>query len=159
AIRERMLGPEHPQTAAALNDLARILQDQGNVAEARLLYERALVIFEKALGSAHPETASVGRNLALLLASESSSAPSDRRSAIERLTSLGRDPVTRDILSKMLENESDSDIRCFIVAKLADLWPDESTRDILVGVVEKDNFLDVKASSFELLSRIWWKNL
>jgi Tetratricopeptide repeat/AAA domain len=159
-ICEKALGPEHLQTATALNDLAYTLQDQGHLAEARLLYERALAICEKVFGSDHPVTASIGRNLAVLLASESAgaSAPSERRLAIERLTSSGRDLVTREILAKMLASDSDSGIRCFIVEKLAELWPDQQTQDILIVVVENDDSADVRASCLELLSRIWWKN-
>jgi tetratricopeptide (TPR) repeat protein len=56
AIREKALGPEHPDTATSLNNLAWLLQDQGDLAAARPLYERALAIREKALGPEHPYT-------------------------------------------------------------------------------------------------------
>ncbi|MGH7261960.1 MAG: tetratricopeptide repeat protein, partial [Nitrospiraceae bacterium] len=49
AIREKALGPEHPETAISLSNLASVLRDQGDLAGARPLYERALAIFEKAL--------------------------------------------------------------------------------------------------------------
>jgi tetratricopeptide (TPR) repeat protein len=67
AIRETVLGPEHPDTAESLNNLALLLQDQGDLAGARQLHERALTIREKVLGSGHPETAESLSNLALLL--------------------------------------------------------------------------------------------
>ena len=67
AIREKALGPEHPDTATSLNNLAVLLQDQGDLAAARPLYERALAIGEKALGPEHPDTATSLNNLALLL--------------------------------------------------------------------------------------------
>ena len=67
AIREKLLGPEHPDTATSLNNLAGLLQDQGDLAGARPLYERALAIREKALGPEHPDTATSLNNLALLL--------------------------------------------------------------------------------------------
>ena len=35
AIREDALGPEHPDTATALNNLANLFRDQGDYAEAR----------------------------------------------------------------------------------------------------------------------------
>ena len=54
AIREKALGPEHPLTATTLNNLAVLLQDQGDLAGARSLNERALAIREKALGPEHP---------------------------------------------------------------------------------------------------------
>ena len=65
--REKALGPEHPDTATSLNDLAALLQAQGDLAGARPLYERALAIREKALGPEHPDTATSLNNLALLL--------------------------------------------------------------------------------------------
>jgi tetratricopeptide (TPR) repeat protein len=44
AIYEKALGPEHPSTATSLNNLAALLQAQGDLAGARPLYERALAI-------------------------------------------------------------------------------------------------------------------
>ena len=61
------LGPEHPDTATCLNNLASVLQAQGDLAGARPLYERALAICEKALGPEHPDTAASLNNLACLL--------------------------------------------------------------------------------------------
>jgi hypothetical protein len=40
--REKALGPEHPDTARGLNNLAGLLQDQGDLAAARPLFERSL---------------------------------------------------------------------------------------------------------------------
>ena len=67
AICETVLGPDHPDTATGLNNLAFLLQSQGVLAEARLLYERGLAIYERALGQAHPHTALSLHNLAGLL--------------------------------------------------------------------------------------------
>ena len=67
AIREKVLGPEHPDTAMSLNNLAVLLQDQGDLAGARPLFERALAIREKVLGPEHPDTATSLNNLAGLL--------------------------------------------------------------------------------------------
>jgi tetratricopeptide (TPR) repeat protein len=67
AIREKVLGPEHPDTAESLNNLAFLFQNQDDLAGARPLYERALAIYEKALGPEHPHTAEVLNNLASLL--------------------------------------------------------------------------------------------
>jgi tetratricopeptide (TPR) repeat protein len=69
AIREKVLGPEHPNTARSLNNLALLLDNQGNYEEARPLYERALAIREKVLGPEHPNTELVRQNLASLEAS------------------------------------------------------------------------------------------
>jgi tetratricopeptide (TPR) repeat protein len=67
AIREKTLGPEHPDTSAILNNLARLLLARGELAAARPLYERALAIREKVLGPEHPDTAQSLNNLAGLL--------------------------------------------------------------------------------------------
>jgi tetratricopeptide (TPR) repeat protein len=67
AIREKLLGPEHPSTATSLNNLALLLEAQGDLAGARPLYERALAIHEKLLGTEHPSTATSLDNLAGLL--------------------------------------------------------------------------------------------
>jgi Tfp pilus assembly protein PilF len=67
AIREKALGPEHPDTTTSLNNLAVLLQDQGDPARARPLYERTLAIRERALGPEHPDTGMTLNNLAHLL--------------------------------------------------------------------------------------------
>src|SRR5579862_556473 len=67
AIRERVLGSNHPDTAEALNNLALLLLDEGNREAARPLLERALAINEKVLGPEHNATATSLNNLALLL--------------------------------------------------------------------------------------------
>jgi tetratricopeptide (TPR) repeat protein len=56
AIREQQLGPEHPDTAAILSNLAGLLRDQGSHAEAQPLFERALAICEARLGPDHAST-------------------------------------------------------------------------------------------------------
>jgi len=66
-IREKALGPEHRDTATSLNNLAQVLQSQGDLAGARPLLERALAISEKALGPEHPLTVLTLNNLASLL--------------------------------------------------------------------------------------------
>ena len=66
AIREKVLGPEHPDTAITLNNLAILYRNQGKYEEAEPLFQRALAIKEKALGPEHPATARTLNNLALL---------------------------------------------------------------------------------------------
>ena len=70
AIREQVLGLQHPDTARSLNNLALLLNDQGDAAAARPLYERALAIREQVLGPQHPDTAQSLSNLAGLLKSQ-----------------------------------------------------------------------------------------
>jgi tetratricopeptide (TPR) repeat protein len=65
-IREGALGPDHPDVAISLSDLARLYQERGRYAEAAPLFARSLRIREKALGSDHPYVASSLNNLARL---------------------------------------------------------------------------------------------
>ena len=55
AIAETAYGPEHPDVGAALNTLATILCDLGELDAARPLAERALAITETAYGPEHPD--------------------------------------------------------------------------------------------------------
>jgi len=64
AIREKALGPDHPDVATSLNNLAELYRAQGRTAQAEPLYRRALVVYEKALGPEHPLVATALNNLA-----------------------------------------------------------------------------------------------
>lgn len=66
AISERTFGPEHPNTATALNNLGLLYQASGAYATAAPLFLRALAIREKAVGPEHPDTAAALSNLAAL---------------------------------------------------------------------------------------------
>ena len=65
-IREKVLGPEHPEVATSLNNRAELYYAQGKYSEAEPLHQRALGILEKALGPEHPNVASSLNNLAEL---------------------------------------------------------------------------------------------
>jgi len=67
AIREQMLGPEHPDTATSLNNLAFLYHNQGKYEQAEPLYQRALAIYEQRLGPEHPSTRTFRENYAGLL--------------------------------------------------------------------------------------------
>jgi tetratricopeptide (TPR) repeat protein len=43
AIREKALGPDHPDVALSLNNLAGLYDNQGRYAEAEPLYKRSLI--------------------------------------------------------------------------------------------------------------------
>ncbi len=58
AIREKALGPDHPDVASSLNNLGSLYENQGRYADAEPLYKRSLAIREKALGPNHPDVAS-----------------------------------------------------------------------------------------------------
>ena len=64
AIYEAALGPSHPITAVALNNLAATYYSLGRLADALPLQQRALAITETALGPDHPDTANRLDNLA-----------------------------------------------------------------------------------------------
>ena len=48
-LREEALGPNHPDVAISLNNLADLYMRQGRLAEAELLFRRSLAIKEKIL--------------------------------------------------------------------------------------------------------------
>jgi tetratricopeptide (TPR) repeat protein len=66
-VAQHHFGPEHPQTAIALNNLAQLLQDTNRLAEAEPLMRRALEIAEQSYGAEHPSVAIRLNNLAQLL--------------------------------------------------------------------------------------------
>ena len=67
AIRKEVLGERHPKYATSLNNLAFLLEAQGDYAGARPLYEQALAIRKEVLGERHPDYAVSLSNLAGLL--------------------------------------------------------------------------------------------
>jgi CHAT domain-containing protein/Tfp pilus assembly protein PilF len=66
AMREKALGPNHPDVAQSLYNLAALYGEQLRYSEAEPLYKRALAIYGKALGSDHRNVAMVLVNLASL---------------------------------------------------------------------------------------------
>jgi tetratricopeptide (TPR) repeat protein len=66
-IDEKSFGPEHPNVAGDLNNLAQLLQTTNRLSEAEPLMRRALVIDEKTFGPEHPSVARDLNNLATLL--------------------------------------------------------------------------------------------
>jgi tetratricopeptide (TPR) repeat protein len=54
---QKTLGPNHPDVAVLLGNLAGLNRAQGRYADAEPLFKRALKIREKALGPDHPEVA------------------------------------------------------------------------------------------------------
>jgi tetratricopeptide (TPR) repeat protein len=66
-IDKKSLGPDHPDVARVLNNLAELLRDTKRLAEAEPLFRRALKIEKRSLGPDHPDVARVLNNLAVLL--------------------------------------------------------------------------------------------
>ena len=65
-IREKVLGPEHPDVISSLNRLAWLYYFQHQYAKAEPLFERVVAIQEKTLGPEHPDVASSLNDLAFL---------------------------------------------------------------------------------------------
>jgi CHAT domain-containing protein len=64
AIRLRLLGRDHPDTATTYNDLAASLDADGKYGDAEPLHRWSLDTWLKALGEGHPDTATGYNNLA-----------------------------------------------------------------------------------------------
>jgi tetratricopeptide (TPR) repeat protein len=67
AMAEAAYGPDHPEVAIRVNNLAGVLRDLGDLAGARRGFERALAIDEAAYGPGHPKVTTDVNNLALVL--------------------------------------------------------------------------------------------
>ena len=67
AIDERSYGPDHPDAAIRLNNLALLLQATNRLDQAESLLRRALAISERSYGPDHPTVAIRLNNLAKLL--------------------------------------------------------------------------------------------
>jgi tetratricopeptide (TPR) repeat protein len=113
-VCEKALGPEHPETATSLNNLALLLQHQSDYARARPLHECALTIREKALGPQHPITATSLSNLASLLQAQGDLAAArplfERALAIHEKALGPEHPLTAtslDNLASLLQAQGD----------------------------------------------------
>ena len=67
AIDEKALGPEHPNLAIKLNNLALLYEAQEKYEEAKPLFQRALAIYEQKFGTNHPSTRTIRENYDNLL--------------------------------------------------------------------------------------------
>ena len=65
-IREKVLGLEHPSTAATYNNIAVAYRNQGEYAKALEWLQKALVIFKKVLGLEHQSTIIIKDNIAIV---------------------------------------------------------------------------------------------
>jgi len=87
AIREKTLGPDHPDVGASLHDLAGLYSELCQRELAEPLYQRALAIKEKALGSDHPDVAVILEDMVSLyrkFVHEQEAAPLVQRAAAIR---------------------------------------------------------------------------
>jgi predicted nucleic-acid-binding protein len=67
AIDEHAFGPDHPNVAIRLNNLAQVLHDTNRLSEAEPLLRQALTIDEEAHGPEDPDIGTCLNNLAVLL--------------------------------------------------------------------------------------------
>jgi tetratricopeptide (TPR) repeat protein len=65
-IREKTLGPDHPDVAVSLNNLGLLYESQGRYGNAEPLLKRSLAIAEKTLGTNNPDFATSLSSLASL---------------------------------------------------------------------------------------------
>ncbi|MFM7528002.1 MAG: CHAT domain-containing protein [Nodosilinea sp.] len=157
AIREQALGPDHPDTATSLNNLAFLYKSQGRYSQAEPLYQRALAIREQALGSDHPDTAISLNNLAGLYYAQGQLPPT--------LTYLSRGlAVEETVLSRNLVVGSDADKRQYLATMkgttdaaislhLKDLPTDKTAANLALTTVlqRKGRVLDLFTNLFAIL--------
>src|SRR5215472_9427389 len=74
--RERVLGPDHPDTLTSRNNLANAYQAAGRTDEAITLHEQNLTARERVLGPDHPDTLTSRKNLRIANLEALSSWPS-----------------------------------------------------------------------------------
>ena len=154
---ELRLGPDHPDVAMSLNDLANLLYKTNRLAEAEPLYRRAFAMWEKSLSPDHPDVAMSLNNLASLLDFTNRSAEAEplcRRALAIREKSLGPDHPdvadTLDNLAILLNNNNRSDeaeplYRRALAIREKSLGPDHpivaASLDNLASVLQATNRL------------------
>lgn len=72
--REALYGPNHPNLADSLSNLAILYNQNGDYDKAQPLYERALQIYQTAHGPDHPDVAHTLTDLAVLHLEQASDA-------------------------------------------------------------------------------------
>jgi tetratricopeptide (TPR) repeat protein len=105
ALREKALGPDHPDVAASLNGLGVVAELQGKYEDARDFLERALAITETALGPNHPDVARWPHNLGTVAISQTEYEEAHdlyERALVIREKALGSDhPGVANLLEKL----------------------------------------------------------
>jgi tetratricopeptide (TPR) repeat protein len=130
-IREKELGPDHPDTVRVLNALGTVSQAIGRPEEAEALLRRALNASEKALGPDHPDVADILHNLANVYASSDDVRRVEQsltlleRAATIRAKALGPDhPRVAEAINRMAAID-------LVLAERAGAW---QMPDLLAGV-------------------------
>jgi len=63
-LHEKVLGKEHPDLVASINDLANLYKIDGNFVEAESMFKKALDLIEKTFNNNHPFKATILKNYA-----------------------------------------------------------------------------------------------
>lgn len=115
-IRQKALGPSHPDTATTINNLANLHRNRGTLDKAMPLYRQALQIRKRSLGPRDLETAMTIYDLARLLHEQDRLASARRlhaRALAIRETACGPDhPETATSLkdlARVLQDQGDLD--------------------------------------------------
>jgi len=87
-LRRELLGAEHPETLATLDNLVRPLRHQGKLDDARKLDEQALEIRRRIFGPEHPDTLRSMLGVADLLLNQGKS--DDARKLLEQVLEIQR---------------------------------------------------------------------
>jgi CHAT domain-containing protein/Tfp pilus assembly protein PilF len=109
AIREKLFGPDDPDVANSLNNIALLDWQEGNAKKAEEELLRALTILQQKVGPAHPDVSRVMANLALLYSAEG-----ETKRAVSLLMS-GLDRSDRN-LEIMLATGSEAQKRLYMAA-------------------------------------------
>ncbi|MCA9946960.1 MAG: tetratricopeptide repeat-containing protein, partial [Anaerolineales bacterium] len=136
AIREKALGPDHPDTARSLNNLGSLMQAIGDLAAALPYFTRALAIREKVLGPDHPSTAESLNNLAALL--QDLGKPTAARPYYERALAISEKALGPDHLTTAtyLNNLS------YLLRTIGELTAARSYLERALAIVEKTLGID-----------------
>lgn len=105
ALREGILGREHPDTLCSLNNLSEALREQGQYKEAEQIQRETLALRERVLGPEHPQTLDSMNNLAELFREQEKDDEAEqmnRQTLAIREKVLGREhPDTLDSLNNL----------------------------------------------------------
>jgi Tetratricopeptide repeat len=119
--REKVLGPDHPDTLTSIDNLAKVLQCQGMYEEAEVMNRRALAGRDKVLGEEHPDTLISVSNLTLVLSSQGKYQ--------EAGTMNSRDRWGQTSLSRAAEGGHEATVVAVVVALLATGRVDADSKD------------------------------
>ena len=121
AIRETVLGPDHPDVATSLNNLAELHRAQGRYGEAQPLYERALAIYEVVLGAEHPDVRVFWRSA--LMKRRLCTSPPSTRAKLSRSSSLLDGSLRASTVAYSVVTPSASSKKASIARTASFAWP------------------------------------